>query len=71
MISKTTASEWTQAAMTPGTTLNHRRRGSFHSFTVTDGLSGQVVGIALCDCASGRESFLVETREVPAEANHS
>lgn len=71
MISKTTASEWTRAAMTPGTTLNHRRRGSFHSFTVTDEQSGQVLGIALCDGASGRESFLVETPTAPAEVNHS
>ena len=71
MILKTSASEWTQAAMTAGTPLKHRKRGGFHSFTVTDAQTGRVLGIALCDCASGRESFLVETREVPAEANHS
>ena len=67
MIKKTTASEWTQAAKAPGTLLKHHKRGSAYSFTVTDVLSGQVLGVALFDSQSGRENFLVEAHEEVSE----
>ncbi|WP_277590700.1 hypothetical protein [Pseudomonas chlororaphis] len=67
MIKKTTANEWTQAARTPGTLLKYRKRDSTYSFTVIDALSGQVLGVALCDDQSGRENFLLETHQAHLE----
>ncbi|WP_248914711.1 hypothetical protein [Pseudomonas moorei] len=63
MIKKTTATEWAQAAKTPGALLKHRKRGSTYRFTVIDALSGQVLAVALCDGQSGRGDFLVEAHE--------
>ncbi|AZD21242.1 hypothetical protein C4K24_1929 [Pseudomonas chlororaphis subsp. aurantiaca] len=70
MIKKTTANEWTQAAKAPGTLLKHRKRGNTYSFTVIDALSGQVLGVALCDGQSGREDFLLETHQAHLENGH-
>jgi hypothetical protein len=63
MIKKTTPTEWNQVAKAPGALLKHRKRGSTYSFTVIDALSGQVIGMAVCDGQSGREDFLVEVHE--------